>query len=381
MNIITGFEPSRIICKEKGMSSIDDVLDSTRHSEFYKEDLKMVKEMGINILRVAVPWHKIEKERRIYDWEWMDGYMEELQKLDIEPIMDPLHHTSFPSWLGGMNDSQFVSTYRDFFIRCVERYSWVEKWTIVNEPFVTGLFCSNGLWYPFKDDCHSTTMNNLVIIITSLSLHLHFLGKKHVYVDASEVHRSRDEQSDSFAHFKNEHRFSIIDRVLAAGGKIDILGLDYYAHCEFEWSVNGREPNDNPVGFAVVARQYYDRYKIPIMLTETNIRGFIEDRQHWFVYMYKECLKLNDIPFLGMCWYPFIDSTDWDSLITQPNGNIDPQGIIWLDEAKRRHTSMFSENIKKLISGEINIDDVVVEPYKEPLATQLRGFIELEKKG
>ncbi len=80
MNIISGFESTHIFGSGK------DVLQTTRHTEFYKQDLQLVKQTGIKLLRYSVPWHSIEREKGVYDWRWMDKAVACLRNFGIKPI-------------------------------------------------------------------------------------------------------------------------------------------------------------------------------------------------------------------------------------------------------------------------------------------------------
>jgi hypothetical protein len=118
------------------------------------------------------------------------------------------------------------------------------------------------------------------------------------------------------------------------------------------------------------------------MLSETNIRGYVSDRISWLKYMVEQCetleeiLKARKLPFEGFCWYPFIDSTDWCSLLTKANCNIDPQGIFWLDcDSKKRNTSELSEIFEALTRGEITSKDIPAYHFQAPLDRVLKNFL------
>jgi hypothetical protein len=76
--------------------------------------------------------------------------------------------------------------------------------------------------------------------------------------------------------------------VLEAGGEslldlrplhVDVLGLDYYCHPEWFYDDHrGQAPSPHPVGFEAIAQQFGERYGLPMMLTETNLRGLPSDR-------------------------------------------------------------------------------------------------------
>jgi hypothetical protein len=160
--------------------------------------------------------------------------------------------------------------------------------------------------------------------------------------------------------------------------RIDVLGLDYYAHSEQQYHEEGSYvPSLAPYGFAGVAKQYVDYFKLPVMLTETNIRGYVSDRISWLKYMVEqsELLVSQGVDWRGFCWFPFIDSTDWDSLLRCACNHLDPVGIYWLDEARERRESELSEVYGTLARGEITSRDIPAYRFQEPVRTELQGFM------
>jgi beta-glucosidase/6-phospho-beta-glucosidase/beta-galactosidase len=410
MKYLSGFESTHIFGSGK------DVLELTRHTEFCEEDLQLVNQSGLDLMRYSAPWHSIEKFKGIYDWEWMDKAMESMYYHGIQPILDPLHHTSFPEWLeDGFADVEFVESYVRFVTALAERYPWAKHYTVINEPFVTTWFCGKtGTWYPHKKG-HKNFVHMILNVGEAINRISRMLvekipGVQLIHVDASEQHRALDKKSAPFARFMNEMRFLVQDLVLGnideehklykyliknkAGkyrlkwftenpARIDVIGLDYYSHSELEWSKEGRVyPSLFPEGFVSVAMDYVNRFNLPVMLTETNIRGTVTDRISWLKYMVEQCETLEDllkergIPFLGFCWYPFIDSTDWCSLVTKANCNIDPQGIFWLDcEHKKRNESELSEIFEALSRGQITSKDIPAYQFGNELETVLENFL------
>jgi beta-glucosidase/6-phospho-beta-glucosidase/beta-galactosidase len=410
MKYLSGFESTHIFGSGK------DVLELTRHTEFCEEDLQLVNQSGLDLMRYSAPWHSIEKFKGIYDWEWMDKAMESMYYHGIQPILDPLHHTSFPEWLeDGFADVEFVNSYVRFVTALAERYPWAKHYTVINEPFVTTWFCGKtGTWHPYKRG-HKNFVHMILNVGEAINRISRMLVEKIpdvqlIHVDASEQHRALDKKSAPFARFMNEMRFLVQDLVLGNideehklyeylinnkarkyrlkwftenPARIDVIGLDYYSHSELEWSEEGRiYPSLFPEGFVSVAMDYVNRFNLPVMLTETNIRGTVSDRISWLKYMVEQCEILEDllkelgIPFLGFCWYPFIDSTDWCSLVTKANCNIDPQGIFWLDcEHKRRNASELSEIFEGLARGQITSKDIPAYRFGSELEKTLENFL------
>ncbi|MBA2378235.1 MAG: family 1 glycosylhydrolase [Blastocatellia bacterium] len=410
MKFLSGFESTYIF--ESGR----DVLELTKHTQFVKKDLRLARDTGMEQLRYSIPWHTVERNRGEYDWSWTDVAMAELRELGIMPILDPLHHTSFPRWLeDGFSNPDFVSTYLDFVTAVAERYPWVKDYTVINEPFVTTWFCGHeGKWYPYHQgaDRFVPMMMNVVEAIIRVSNRLIEMvpDVRLVHVDAAEKHRALDSRSAAHAEFSNNIRFLVHDMILGGLGedhplyeyllrhgadryrlesfqkvptRIDVLGLDYYSHCELEWCTDGRiYPNRQPEGLVQTAREYFERYRLPIMLTETNIRGYVTDRLSWLKFMVEQCEQIErdmaeaGSSFEGFCWYPFIDSTDWCSLVKEARGCVDPQGIYWLDrQTMQRNASELSEVYTALAKGQITSKDIPAYHFQPPLDELLSGLM------
>lgn len=416
MKFLSGFESTHIFGSGK------DVLQLTKHTEFYEEDLQLAARCNLDLMRYSVPWHTIEREPGIYDWTWLDRAMNCLRELQIQPILDPLHHTSFPEWLTeGFADARFVSSYVRFVAALGKRYEWAKHYTIINEPFVTAFFCGHeGIWHPFRRGgenfvCMILNMGEAICRCTR-ALEKAVSGVQFIHVDTCEQHRAADAESIAETNFRNELRFLVHDLVLGKINKqhrlypyltengastqqlewfeqhparIDVLGLDYYAHSELEWTGGGETrvyPNEQPVGFAQVAEDYVSRYNLPVMLSETNIRGTVYDRISWLKLMVEQCeilkanLELRQIPFLGFCWYPLIDSTDWCSLVREAKGIVDPQGIFCLDnDCTERNASELSDVFAALAAGKICSKDLPAYHFAAPLDETLKNYGQFTK--
>jgi beta-glucosidase/6-phospho-beta-glucosidase/beta-galactosidase len=410
---ITGFESTLI--HGTGL----DVAETSRHLDVYKEDFALLKKDGIKLIRYPILWHRIEKFKGEYDWALTDELMAELKKENIEIIADPLHHTSFPEWLEhGFASQDFPIRYHDFVVALVKRYPQIRKITLINEPSVTALFCGGAkTWYPYSEDVFEHIVVNMATACCTLFETLEKIRPLEYYhVDVCERHVALDEASKEFVQWNDDKRFMFADLILGRiddshplwgyltkhgftpetaewfrhhPARIDVYCLDYYSHSELEWKNNVRVyPATKPVGFKTVALEYQRRYNLPIMLSETNIRGFVEDRITWLKFMVEECERLaGECDFRGFCWFPYVDSTDWDSLVTKANGNVDPQGIYysdagvhWRDDKRKiRHASELSEIYSKLAKHQITSKDIPAYKFQPPLNDLLHGFIPLMK--
>jgi beta-glucosidase/6-phospho-beta-glucosidase/beta-galactosidase len=271
------------------------------------------------------------------------------------------------------------------------------------------------MWYPHRVSDRDFVGMTLGMA-RCISLCIALLKRKNkavqiVHVDTAEHHKARDEASRAWIEYANQRRFLMLDLVLGrvnaehplcgylkSNGateeelnwfqdhpeSIDLLGLDYYLHSEMEWfwsDEKGRADtcayNECPRGFAAVAEDYVDRYRKPILLSETNIRGTVEERITWLKFMEEQCehLVAQGIDFREFCWYPSIDSTDWANACTRCTSIIDPQGIWWLDSTRTiRHESELSRLYGELAQGRITSKDIPAYNFAGDLKRRIRGY-------
>jgi hypothetical protein len=379
----------------------------------------MLHAASILDLRYSVPWHRIEREPGQYDFGWLDGPMRFMQDRNMRPVLDPLHHVSFPDWLtDGFASAHFPERYEEFVAAVARRYPWVDRYTVFNEPLPTTLFCSyTGWWYPFHaSDEHFVRMAiNVARAMCRACERLRGDNPevRFYHMDTCEVHRAVDKASEKWAEFANVRRFLMHDLVLGSVGRshpahgylerhgcsdedlgwladhrarIDVLGLDYYIQSEMEWHwdralgrPNVSSPVANPCGFTRIATEYADRFGTPIMLGETNLRGTPRDRLTWLKFMEAQCEKAAaSTDFRGFCWYPSIDSTDWCHLCKQATGTIDPQGVWSLGPGRwERIRTELADAYTLLAQGRTRAADLPAWEFSAGVADAVVGYRKL----
>ena len=88
-------------------------------------------------------------------------------------------------------------------------------------------------------------------------------------------------------------------------------------------------------GYYIITHQYYDRYRLPVMHTETNINE--PDSVDWLwkewanIYRFKQ----DYFPIVGFTWYSLTDQMDWDTALREPNGTVNPVGLYDLNRKLR----------------------------------------------
>src|SRR5205823_13102140 len=117
-----------------------------------------------------------------------------------------------------------------------------------------------------------------------------------------------------------------------------IMGNDYYVTNEHAVRAkDGRcTPSGEIFGYYVITKQYYDRYHLPVMHTETNLMDANEApawlRKEW-ANMFR--LREGGVPIIGFTWYSLTDQVDWDTALREDNGHVNPLGLYDLNRKIR----------------------------------------------
>jgi beta-glucosidase/6-phospho-beta-glucosidase/beta-galactosidase/glycosyltransferase involved in cell wall biosynthesis len=338
----------------------------TQHDREWLEDFKRAADSGARYLRYSVPWHWVEPERGRYSWTLADRRIEAIQELGLEPMLDVMHFGT-PLWLRqAVGDVEFPEALENLTARIVERYrSQVRTWCPINEPLVCALFAGDfGFWPPYARSWRGY-MPVLSRIAQATSRSIRAIRRAHpeatvLLCDTAETYQTKFEQLHSEVALRNNRRFVLMDLVtgridhhhplfdwLTAYGfseldldwlrqnpqTPDALGLDYYPHGDWQLDMdNGRlrqRRADVPAGLKGVARDYYDRYGLPMIVTETSIEGRPINREVWLDQLLEDARALRErgIPLNGLVWWPLIDHVDWDGAMTHRVGKVHEVGL------------------------------------------------------
>ena len=123
-----------------------DLLAECDHYRRYKENLGLVKEPGLQVLRYGLPYYSIQQGPGRYDWEFADLTMAEVQRLGLTSILD-LMQIGVPDWLGNFQNPELPVYFAEYCEAVAQRYPWVRYYTPVNEIYVTArLSAKDGIW-------------------------------------------------------------------------------------------------------------------------------------------------------------------------------------------------------------------------------------------
>lgn len=133
--------------------------DGCDHYHRWKEDVAILREMGLNAYRFSVSWSRVQPaEGRINEkgLQFYKDLVDELLANGIEPLVT-LYHWDLPLWVheqGGWKNEKIVSLFAEYTrILVDELSSKVQWWFPMNEPsnFIHNGYCT-GAHAPFEKD-------------------------------------------------------------------------------------------------------------------------------------------------------------------------------------------------------------------------------------
>lgn len=115
------------------------------HYHRFKEDVELLKEIGVDSYRLSISWSRIFPLKDEYNPEGIKFYkdlIQELKEKGITPSVT-LYHWDLPEWaqnLGGWENRECVYWFQDYCIKVFEELGQeVSMWITHNEPFCASL--------------------------------------------------------------------------------------------------------------------------------------------------------------------------------------------------------------------------------------------------
>jgi len=340
-----------------------DEMEKCGHYQNWQRDFELVKELGICFLRYGPPFYKTFLGPGKYDWSFSDEVFQKLDELDIEPIVD-LCHFGVPDWIGNFQNPDFPAYFAEYAKAFAQRFPKLQFYTPVNEIFIAATFSGLYGWWNERmtnDRAFVTALKNLCMANVMAMQAILEVQPEATFIqsESSEYFHPMKPEAQKVANFYNERRFLSLD--LTYGYPLNvhmyeylldngmtreeyhwfeenqvsarcIMGNDYYITNEHLVRPDGTtEPSGEIFGYYVITHQYFSRYRLPIMHTETNIN--MPESVEWF---YKEWanvhrLKQDGVPIVGFTWYSLTHQVDWDTALRENNGNVNPLGLYDLD--------------------------------------------------
>ncbi|MCC6329006.1 MAG: family 1 glycosylhydrolase [Acidobacteria bacterium] len=345
-----------------------DEMEKTFHYQRWREDFQIVEDLGIRFLRYGPPYYKTHIGPGKYDWDFADETFDELRKLKIEPIAD-LCHFGVPDWIENFQNPDFPKYFAEYAAAFANRFPWLRLYTPVNEILIAALFSGQYGWWnerlrsdrgfvtALKHLCQANELAEQAILKVQPDVTF-------IQSETTEYFHAEDPECQAQADFLNEKRFLALD--LTYGYPISVtmyeylldngmtreeyhwfgenhvksrsvMGNDYYVTNEQLVHADGSTTQAGDIfGYYVITKQYFDRYHLPVMHTETNYMH-AEQAPYWLQKQWANLhhLKLEGVPILGFTWYSLTDQVDWDTALREDNGTVNPLGLCDLDRKLR----------------------------------------------
>lgn len=359
----------------------DEYRDQTKETGHYERpsDIDMIADMGVKAVRYPILWESIAPESLDkLDFSWTDERLAMLRERGIDVIGGLLHHGSGPRYTD-LLDPDFPKKLAEFAARVAERYPWIRRWTPVNEPLTTARFSGlYGHWYPhgqryptflraLVNECIGTLEAMRAIRAVhpdSLLVQTEDLGK--TFSTAPLRYQARHENERRWLSFDllcgkvgPKHRWhkllldagvslDDLERLATGEAKPDILGINHYLTSErfldhrlrlypdHKTGGNGRDRYVDAeavrvkrlhlkTGIAPRLREAWERYHIPMAITEVH-HGCTRDEQlRWFAEVWKTAGSLREegIDLRAVTLWSLFGNVDWRSLLTRRDGIYD----------------------------------------------------------
>ena len=366
----------------KGGKERVDEMEKCGFYKHWKTDFQLVEDLGIRFLRYGPPIHTTWLGEGKYDWGFTDETMADLKRRDIVPIID-LCHFGVPDWIGNFQNGDFPELFQRYAKAFAKRYPWVQLYTPINEMYICATFSARYGWWNEQATDDRSFVTALKYIVKGNVLAMQCILEVRpdaifIQSESSEYFHAENPKAIQAAEIMNSERFLSLD--LNYGRRVDsemyeflldngmtrdeyhfflnnrlkqhcILGNDYYITNEHRVRADGiTEASGEIFGYNEITRHYYERYKLPVMHTETNLKEGPTGQEavHWLWKEWANVLRVrNDgIPILGFTWYSLTDQVDWDSALRENNGNVNPLGLYDLDRNIREVGKAYKQIIQ-----------------------------------
>jgi dTDP-4-dehydrorhamnose reductase len=353
-------------------------LDRNGHAS-RADDIARFAALGIRAIRYPILWERTAPDGlERADWSWADERLAALRAAGVTPIAGLVHHGSGPRHTS-LLDPAFPEQLAQYAGAVAARFPWLEYYTPVNEPCTTARFAGlYGLWYPHGRDDRTFVQALLIqcraVVLSMRAIRAVNPNAKLVQTDDLGKTYSTPEMAH-VADFYNERRWLAWDLLCGAVGPDyplwgyltrtgidpaeflwfrdnpcppDIIGVNYYVTSE-RWL--DHRPERYPAhhrgmadklpcadieasrvlatptpGIAPLLSEIWDRYHIPLAVTEAHIDSNREDQLRWLLEIWEAAQqsRQNGVDIRAVTVWALLGSFDWNSLVTECRGYYEP---------------------------------------------------------
>jgi dTDP-4-dehydrorhamnose reductase len=308
------------------------------------------------------------------DWRWADERLGRLRTLRIDPIVGLMHHGGGPRYTH-LLDPRFPELLADYAGAVAARYPWIERYTPINEPLTTARFSAlYGHWYPHHRDGRSfirAVLNQCKAVVLSMR-EIRRSNPNAQLIQTDDVGYTTSTPRLAYqARFDNERRWLAWDLLCGRldarhplwkyvrdsgateaelrffhehASPPDVIGVNHYVTSDRHlsehvhlfprntWGGNGRHAYadieavravpGHIAGLRGALRDAWDRYRLPIAVTEVHLGCTPDEQQRWLWEAWTQAgaLRASGMEVRAVTAWALLGSYDWNSLLTAAAG-------------------------------------------------------------
>ena len=337
--------------------------DVTNHYYLYKQDLNLLKELGVNAYRFSIEWSRIQPKENQWNDEAIAHYQEIIDILlenNIEPMVT-IHHFTHPLWFikkYPWHEYTSIRKFLDYTEKIVSILKGVRYWITFNEPYVL-------LLGGYLEGCMPPGVRDLPMALSALKNILICHGKAYDIIHAR-IPDAMVSVAHNMAALAPWRRWNPLDRLLSRlakyfynhslldaflsgkvyvkfpfrkameiavpiQNKLDFFGVNYYTRVHMRFNpfkkmgielrhrdIDGYGLTDmgweiHPRGLEKVLR-YASKLDVPLIITENGIATRNDRKKIKFMKAHidvlERCIR-NGIDVRGYFYWSLIDNYEW----------------------------------------------------------------------
>jgi dTDP-4-dehydrorhamnose reductase len=389
--------------------------DQLEHAGHYDrdEDIERFAKLGIKTLRYPVLWEKHQpKKGAPNDWSLTEKKLSQLRSYNIEVIAGLVHHGSGPAYVHMLEES-FAEGLAAYAGGVAEKFPWINNYTPVNEPLTTARFCGlYGVWYPHgKTD--KTFCRILINECKATVLAMKAIRKVNPHaklVQTEDLGKTHSTHLLSYqAEFENNRRWLSYDLLCGKVNNLhplweylikegitqadldffienkcppDVIGINHYltseryldqslkAYPKHTHGGNGKHKYADveavrvghicPDGPYALLRETWERYHLPIVVTETHLHCTREEQMRWMHLLWNSASKLKSegVNIKAITAWALLGSFGWNKLLTRQPGEYEA-GVFDLSSKAPRASALAT--MIKAYNSQGNFEHPVLE--------------------
>jgi len=295
---------------------------------YYKEDVQIMKELGLSAYRFSIEWSRIEPRRGEFNQDALKYYqnlISELKANNIEPFIT-LWHWTVPVWfdeLGGFakrNNIKYFLEYVDF---VTKNLGGVKFWIVLNEPeVITNKSYLLGDWPPQKKNPF------LAFRVFHNLIKSHKQSYQIVKNNQPNAQIGVAKHNTYFEAYKNRFFNKLVAKILdylanqyflrKTIKQLDFIGLNYYFHSRIGGKPENKKLTD--MGWELYPEGIYHllkdlkQYKKPIIICENGLADELDLHRAWYIKEILENIQKaidEGIDVKGYLHWSLLDNFEW----------------------------------------------------------------------